>query len=117
MATLVPLPLAAVVLDPRAPHRVPPGFGWWTTDGVELAPTDSVDAAVDEVAALVASAQAETGIGPAATVLVGYSKGRPWPCASPPLVRTSSQSSSRARVGFHPIGRPGRPADPSICSS
>ena len=51
--TIVPLAgmvvgnsLAATVLDPRAPHRVPPGFGWWEADGAELAPTNGVDDAV-----------------------------------------------------------------------
>ncbi|MEM8709281.1 MAG: hypothetical protein AAGE98_22675 [Actinomycetota bacterium] len=75
MATLMPMPLAAVVLDPRAPHRVPPGFGWWVPDGGELAPIDGIDAAVDRVAAVIATAQAETGIPPNATALVGYSQG------------------------------------------
>ncbi|MEM9200263.1 MAG: hypothetical protein AAGC53_01325 [Actinomycetota bacterium] len=75
MDSLMPVGLDVTIADPRAPHRVPPGFGWWLPDGNELAPTDAIDQAIDRVVALITATQVETGIPPAATALLGYSQG------------------------------------------
>lgn len=75
MDTLIPTPLAATVVDPRAPHRVPPGFGWWLPDGNELAPTEGIEAAVEGVSQLITTTQVELGIPPTATAVIGYSQG------------------------------------------
>lgn len=79
--TLVPLDLPIVTVTPRAPHRVEPGWGWWTpeidpaTGMAELAPRAPVDRAVDRVRDLIRSAQIDEGIGPERTAVVGYSQG------------------------------------------
>ena len=79
--TLLPLDLPVITVQPRAPHPVDPGFGWWLPvvseqgDAVELAPGAGVDAAVDEVVATLVSSQEAEGVGPDSTVLLGYSQG------------------------------------------
>lgn len=77
--TLMPVNQPVYVVDPRAPHRVPPGYGWWLPEpgraGVELVPADQIDAAIERVADIVGQAQVESGIPPSRTVLYGYSQG------------------------------------------
>ena len=76
---LMPVSVPAIVLDPRAPHRVDPGFGWWLPERsaslVELAPRAAVDEAVGLVVEIIEHGRAESEIPPSRTALYGYSQG------------------------------------------
>ncbi|MEM9468177.1 MAG: hypothetical protein AAGA90_22600 [Actinomycetota bacterium] len=78
-ATLMPVTAPALVLDPRAPHRVEPGFGWWRPEageaGVDIAPAGGLDDAIDRIVEVIETGRAESGIPPARTGLYGYSQG------------------------------------------
>ena len=105
----MPLDLPALILDPRAPHRVNPGFGWWLPEAqgaaVELAPVTAIDAAVDRVVEIIEQGRAESGIPPSRTALYGYSQGASLAlcvaAARPDLVGTVV-----AGAGFLPPDRP-----------
>ena len=108
-STLMPVSAPAYVLDPRGPHRVSPGFGWWLPEtgssGVELAPTAAMDAAVERVVEVIEQGRAESGIPPSRTTLYGYSQGATLALAVA-AARPDLLGTVVAGAGFLPPDRP-----------
>ena len=77
--TLLPLDIPVVTVTPRAPLAVDPGYGWWRPEPfgelLDIAPSDGVDTAVENVVRAIDRAQNEHCYTRDSTVLIGYSQG------------------------------------------